>query len=227
LLSEKLLEFSLVGAEWVLWLLVILSVFSVAVMLDRYLMFRRTGVRMEDIEPAFTKAISERDFSAAKKTVENDGFVNNVLRSGIETLEKGPPSDSGAVEQSMLAAIVREKGRHERRLVHLGTIGNNAPFIGLFGTVLGIIQSFDELGRAKTITAEAGQAASQLDTQNNAAVMALLGEALVATAVGILVAIPAVAAYNAFKSRIAERSRTSEAMMRSMLAGLATRRGEG
>lgn len=226
MLSEKLLEFSLVGAEWVLWLLLILSIFSVAVMLDRFLLFRRTNVRMENMEPAFTKAIAARDFEAAGTTVEADGFVNNVLRSGLETLEGGA-ADSGALEQSMMGAIVREKDRHERRLVHLGTIGNNAPFIGLFGTVLGIIQSFDEMGRAKGVTAEAGQAVSQLDTQNNAAVMALLGEALVATAVGILVAIPAVAAYNAFKSRIAERSRTSEAMMRSMLAGLATRRGEG
>ena len=226
MLSEKLLEFSLVGAEWVLWLLVILSVFSVAVMLDRYLAFRRTNVRMEEIEPAFTKAIADRDLSKAKEIVASDGFVTNVLRGGIETMESGA-SESGAVEQSMLAAIVREKDRHERGLVHLGTIGNNAPFIGLFGTVLGIIQSFEQLGQAKGAVGETGQAVSQLDAQNNAAVMALLGEALVATAVGILVAIPAVAAYNAFKSRIAERSRTSEAMMRSMLAGLATRSDEG
>ena len=222
MLSEKLLEFSLVGAEWVLWLLVILSVFSVSIMVDRFLTFRRTNVRMEDIEPAFTKAIAVRDFKAARSTVEADGFVSNVLRSGLETLEGGA-SDSGAVEQSMLAAIVREKDRHERGLVHLGTVGNNAPFIGLFGTVLGIIQSFEQLGQAKQAVGEAGQAVNQLDAQNNSAVMALLGEALVATAVGILVAIPAVAAYNAFKSRIAQRSRTSEAMMRSMLAGLATR----
>ncbi len=226
MLSEKLLEFSLVGAEWVLWLLVILSVFSVSIMVDRFLTFRRTNVRMEDIEPAFTKAIAVRDFKTARSTVEADGFVTNVLRSGLETLEGGA-SDSGAVEQSMLAAIVREKDRHERGLVHLGTVGNNAPFIGLFGTVLGIIQSFEQLGQAKQAVGEAGQAVNQLDAQNNSAVMALLGEALVATAVGILVAIPAVAAYNAFKSRIAQRSRTSEAMMRSMLAGLGTRPVEG
>ena len=82
MLSEKLLEFSLVGAEWVLWLLLILSIFSVAVMLDRFLLFRRTNVRLEDMEPTFTKAIAARDFGAARTTVEADGFVNNVLRSG-------------------------------------------------------------------------------------------------------------------------------------------------
>jgi biopolymer transport protein ExbB/TolQ len=226
LLSEKLLEFSLVGAEWVLWLLVVLSVYSVSVMLDRFLMFRRTDVRMEDVEPAFSKAIASGDFTGAKATVEVDGFVRNVLRSGVETLESGT-RDPGAVEQSMLAAIVREKDRHERRLGFLGTIGNNAPFIGLFGTVLGIIQSFEQLGQAKQAVTEVGKAATELDAQNNSAVMALLGEALVATAVGILVAIPAVAAYNAFKTKIAERSRTSEAMMRSMLAGLSARREDG
>jgi biopolymer transport protein ExbB len=226
LLSEKLLEFSLVGAEWVLWLLVVLSVYSVSVMLDRFLMFRRTDVRMEDIEPAFSHAIAKGDYTAAKTTVEADGFVRNVLRSGVDTLEAGA-DDPGAVEQSMLAAIVREKDRHERRLGFLGTIGNNAPFIGLFGTVLGIIQSFEQLGQSNQAVTDAGKAASELDAQNNSAVMALLGEALVATAVGILVAIPAVAAYNAFKTKIAERSRTSEAMMRSMLAGLSSRREDG
>jgi biopolymer transport protein ExbB len=226
LLSEKLLEFSLVGAEWVLWLLVVLSVYSVSVMLDRFLMFRRTDVRMEDIEPAFSQAIAKGDYTTAKTTVEADGFVRNVLRSGVDTLEVGT-GDPGAVEQSMLAAIVREKDRHERRLGFLGTIGNNAPFIGLFGTVLGIIQSFEQLGQSNQAVTDAGKAASELDAQNNSAVMALLGEALVATAVGILVAIPAVAAYNAFKTKIAERSRTSEAMMRSMLAGLSSRREDG
>ena len=83
------------------------------------------------------------------------------------------------------AAIVeQERLRYERGLAFLGTLGNNAPFVGLFGTVLGIIRAFHDL---------AGNS-----LQGSQAVMAGIAEALVATAVGLLVALPAVATYNAF-----------------------------
>src|SRR5690606_27978756 len=83
-----------------------------------------------------------------------------------------------------------ERDGLERRLGFLGTLGNNAPFIGLFGTVIGVIQAFDALEQG------AAQAASS-------GVMAAIAEALVATAVGIAVALPAVAAYNYLQQRVA------------------------
>ena len=90
----------------------------------------------------------------------------------------------------------------ERRLAFLGTLGNNAPFIGLFGTVLGVVQAFAVLGGAS------GPGADE--------VMSAIAGALVATAVGLFVAIPAVAAYNLFqrvvKSRLAETDATLEAI---------------
>jgi biopolymer transport protein ExbB len=211
MLSERLLQFSLIGAEWVLWLLVILSVYSLAIVADRVLLFFRTREKITELEPQLSKALAECNLDQAKKAVARDSFVRNVLRAGLETMSKGK-FDAGSVEQSMMGAMARERARYDARLTPLGTIGNNAPFIGLFGTVLGIIQAFQELGRM-------GQDAS-LKASNNQIVMGAIGEALVATAVGILVAIPAVAAFNWAKSSIAGRVKNAEALMRSVISGL-------
>jgi biopolymer transport protein ExbB len=206
-LSQRLLEFALIGAEWVLWLLVVLSVYSVAVMLDRLVLYFRTREPIHRIEPPFVTALTEGDLSAAREAVKGDGLVRNVLRAGLAVIE-GEAKDLGHVEQAMLGALARERARYDARLIVLGTVGNNAPFIGLFGTVLGIIQAFHELGQLA-----AGQEASKV-------VMAGVSEALVATGVGIMVAIPAVAAYNASRAHVGARVRQAEALMRSMLSAL-------
>lgn len=85
-------------------------------------------------------------------------------------------------------AIVRYRPPYERYLAFLGTLGNNAPFVGLFGTVIGIIKAFANLA----VGAAEGKAAG------SSVVMAGISEALVATAVGIFVAIPAVVAFNGY-----------------------------
>ena len=95
----------------------------------------------------------------------------------------------------MAGAAALQRMKLERRLAYLGTLGNNAPFIGLFGTVIGVIGAFDELGGGQDAGARRAAAGA-------AAVMASIAEALVATAVGLAVAIPAVAAYNYFQRLI-------------------------
>jgi biopolymer transport protein ExbB len=96
----------------------------------------------------------------------------------------------------------------ERRLGVLGTLGNNAPFVGLLGTVIGIMLAFEEL-------ANAGQGAAA-----TAGVMSSIAEALVATAIGLLVAIPAVAAFNWFQRRIRTITSNSEALAHLLLTHL-------
>src|SRR5437667_2979583 len=86
------------------------------------------------------------------------------------------------------------RGAVEAGLLFLGTLGNNAPFIGLFGTVLGIVHSFRELGAAQPGAGGTG---------NMDNVMNGIAEALISTAIGILVAIPAVVAYNIFSKKAA------------------------
>jgi biopolymer transport protein ExbB len=88
----------------------------------------------------------------------------------------------------MQAEKTRWRRTAERNLIILGTLGNNVPFIGLFGTVLGVIKAFDDLKRTTADSASL--------------VMAGIAEALVATAIGLLVAIPAVVAYNYFNRRL-------------------------
>mgnify|MGYP006307189967 CR=1 FL=1 len=208
MLTERLLEMSLIGAEWVLWLLVILSFFSLAVVVDRIILFVRTRERIRELEPKLIGSLGDCNLAAAQEEVRRDSLVRNVVRAGLDVMAKGHV-DPSAVEQAMMGAMARERDRYEARLPFLGTIGNNAPFIGLFGTVLGIIQAFHQLGKL-----DASQASS------NQIVMSAISEALIATAVGILVAIPAVAAYNWGKSSIASRVKNAESLMRAVLAGL-------
>jgi len=207
MLSERLLELSLVGAEWVLWLLFALSLYSVAVLADRIILYVRTREKIGELEPGLTAALARGDLAGAREQVKRDSLVRNVIRAGLDVISSGK-RDAGTLEQAMLGALSRERARYEARLTPLGTIGNNAPFVGLFGTVLGIIQAFHQLGKL-----DASQAAG------NQLVMSAIGEALVATGVGIMVAIPAVAAFNWAKSSIGARVKHAESLMRGVIAG--------
>ncbi|HEY4059710.1 MAG TPA: MotA/TolQ/ExbB proton channel family protein, partial [Kofleriaceae bacterium] len=111
-----------------------------------------------------------------------------------------------SVEEHKAAAIEHERLRYEKRIAFLGTLGNNAPFIGLFGTVLGIIRAFSDLAAG--------------GGQGTTAVMAGIAESLVATGVGLLVALPAVASYNAFIRRIETTTSATEALSHQILAYL-------
>ena len=114
------------------------------------------------------------------------------------------PGDAVATEQRMMAAATRARLAMERRLAFLGTLGANAPFLGLLGTVVGIVRSF------RALDVSGGKVSAGL--------MAEVGEALVATAIGILVALPAVAAFNAFQRVIKVRLARAEALGRTVLA---------
>ncbi|MBK7859224.1 MAG: MotA/TolQ/ExbB proton channel family protein [Archangiaceae bacterium] len=179
-LTRKLLGVTLGSAEWVLWLLAALSILSIAVMLERALFF--SSHRLADSENLGVR-LARGELDAVKAAVASQkGMEAAVVREAIESASKGPD----AVEEIIAAAVAREKPQYERFLSFLGTLGSNAPFIGLFGTVLGIIKAFNDLGQ----TGAKGNAIQQT-------VMSGISEALVATAVGLAVAIPAVVGYNA------------------------------
>lgn len=112
------------------------------------------------------------------------------------------------LEQLARDALLRSKLAWEKNLSILATIGNNAPFIGLFGTVLGIIKAFHDLSQQAAATGAQG-------------VTSGISEALVATAVGILVAIPAVFAYNMFQRRVKNAVAQAEALKSFMVGKLA------
>jgi biopolymer transport protein ExbB len=201
------------GAGWVLWLLAILSASSLAVALERWLYLRRRGGNLERLARELDVHLRNDDFDRARELLAgNDAVAARVADAGLRLADRG----AAAAEKAMESATALERSRLERRLAYLATVGNNAPFVGLFGTVVGVIHAFEELGHATP--AHAGAAAGQVASQ---AVMASIAEALVATAVGILVALPAVAAYNYLQRRVASLLSATEVLTKLVLAYIA------
>lgn len=169
------------GGEWVLYLLLGASVLSVTIILDRVIYF------LANREPAgevLGQAVAALGRGEMPLMVSSRGAVGRMVRVAAQEWHAGPDR----LKATLLAHRLRERNAAERGLVILGTLGNNAPFIGLFGTVLGIIKAFHDLAVSSS--------------QGPSAVMAGISEALVATAVGILVAIPAVIAFNLCQRQI-------------------------
>lgn len=195
-----------IGATWVLWLLLGLSVLAVALGIERlwfYLQERKPAAAVR----LALKAVGEGDFERAKDAVKGQRSIDAaVIRTALEHAAAGPES----VEEHIQATIEAERGRYERGLAFLGTLGNNAPFIGLFGTVLGIIRAFSDLAQD---TSGAGQA-----------VMAGIAESLVTTCIGLAVALPAVAVYNACARHVERTTAGAEGVMHSLLGYLKARR---
>jgi biopolymer transport protein ExbB len=199
-LTSKLLAVFTGNAEWVLWLLAFFSVISVAVMLERAIYFSTHGLPNSD---EVLLKLAKGDLAAVKSLLgTRKGMEASVLREGIDWSDRGPDS----VQEVIDATMARERPRYERFLSILGTLGSNTPFIGLFGTVLGIIKAFKDLGLSSAKGAEV-----------QSTVMAGISEALVATAVGLAVAIPAVIGYNilqrAVKNTVARSSALGHALV--------------
>jgi biopolymer transport protein ExbB/biopolymer transport protein TolQ len=189
MIVERLLKVALLGSSWVLYLLLALSVFSFSTMFERYLYFKRHAVDFEALRRQLRKHLQDEDLGSAEKLLATSKAIE--ARVALEALRwsSGGP---GAMTDAVDSELSRVKTELERGSNLLGTLGNNAPFIGLLGTVLGVIISFHALG-------DAGQ-----NTQAMGGVMAGIAEALVATGVGLFVALPAVVAYNVIQKRIAE-----------------------
>lgn len=161
--------------------LALFSVASIAIMLERAWTFRNFRLNLEGFSFRLKETVSEKGLDAGAALCGADkGPLGPVFLSGFK--KKGRSKD--VITDAMELAGRAELQRLERFLGVLGTIGSTAPFIGLFGTVLGIIRAFSDLA--------ATQGASP------AAVADGIAEALVATAAGLFVAVPAVMAYNFF-----------------------------
>ncbi len=201
-LVEKLLGLTLLGTEWVLWLLLILSVVSVALMFERYIFFSRIKIDFPNFYEKLTQYMIRQEIDSAKVLCEQQSasLECQVALKGLNLLGKGKQ----AAEETMVSTIIGSRQILDRGLIVLGTLGSNAPFIGLFGTVLGIIKSFHDL--------------SLNPAGGPSVVMAGISESLVATALGLMVAIPAVVAFNTFQRSVKKRIANSEAIMKMILA---------
>lgn len=206
MLTETLAQFlESVGAEWVLWLLLSLLLVALVVMVERALFFRRHKVDSVELSKQVIAAVREGGPAKAREQLRGvGGMQGGVLHAALDAWDDGVD----AVEEVVQASIARERSFYDRWLPVLGTLGNSAPFIGLLGTVIGILTAFAALG--------SGLEGAELKGK----VMAEIGEALVATAVGLGVAIPCVVAFNLFKNRIKAMANDTEGMARLLLAHL-------
>jgi biopolymer transport protein ExbB len=192
------------GSRWVLWLLLGLSILAIAVIAERIWFFIQEQSPRAKLASAMAALRESGPTAAAAKLVGERSMEATVARACLDHAKDG----AAAVEEHKAAALELERIRYEKRLAFLGTLGNNAPFIGLFGTVLGIIRAFNDLA-ANT-------------AQGSQAVMSGIAEALVATGIGLLVALPAVATYNAFIRRVETATSSSEAVAHQILAHIKT-----
>ena len=207
MLTEKLLEVAKVGGEWVLYGLILLSIGSIAVTLERLLYFVRNSAKMEVLIPALMSKVSKGDLDGAEQVLRKDR--SEEARMALRIMEwRGDGRD--ALRRILDAVILERRPVLEKGTVFLGTVGNNAPFIGLFGTVLGVVQAFEKLGKG---TAAGG--AGSMD-----GVMSAISEALIATAVGIMVAIPAVVAFNMISRRAQRIEENVERLSNILIANL-------
>jgi len=206
-ITERFLAFTLLGAEWVLWLLIALSIVSFAIMIERAYYFLTHTVDVDSLGGDLRRLLAKGNVGDARSRVKgSDTAEMTVVAAGLDEVERGVD----AVAEAMVGRKAHERMRLERNLAFLGTLGNNAPFIGLFGTVLGIIRAFHDLSG---------------NQQGGAAVvMAGISEALVATAVGLMVAIPAVVGFNYFNRRVRQTLANVDTLAHVVLAQL---KGEG
>lgn len=184
-LSKSFVDFAQLGAEWVLWLLIGLSVISIGVMIDRFLWFRArdtdTDAFNRELRGAFTRDEIDR---VVDKYKDSSAIPIQVALRGLSERKHG----ADAAAEAMHGERARWRRTADKNLIVLGTLGNNVPFVGLFGTVLGVMSAFVEL--------------TLKDAEAEKRTLETIAEALSATAFGLFVAIPAVIAFNYFTRRI-------------------------
>jgi biopolymer transport protein TolQ len=187
MLTERLFNIAQGGAEAILWLLLIVSVISIGLILERWITLRGISVRSKRVKARMREAVQSNNLDDLEDlSKDRDSLEGRALSYGLRHVKE---TGTNGLPEVINAYALLERPNLERSLNILATIGSNAPFVGLLGTVLGIMKAFRDLSAAGT-------------SAGNQTVMLGIAEALVATAVGLVVAIPAVIAYNAFSRQV-------------------------
>ncbi len=185
----------------VMWILLAFSIAALAVIVERWLVLRSAKINVNEFLAKLRKALivnkSLRD--AIKICEQYKGPLASIMKAGL--LKYGQPKED--IEKTIETAALHEMARLEKRLILLASVANVSPLLGFFGTVSGMIKSFDAL-------AEQG-------LSNPGAVAAGISEALVTTAAGLAVAIPVQLAYNYFMNSINKSVRDIETSTNMLL----------
>lgn len=202
MLTEKLFNLAQGGAEIILYILLLLSVISIGLILERLVTLGAVKRKSDKVKERIKEALASHNYADIEELArDRDSLEGRALSYGLRHIkEKG----ISGLEEVFSAYALVERPALERSLNFLATVGSNAPFIGLLGTVLGIMKAFRDL--SNNIGA------------GNEAVMLGIAEALVATAVGLIVAIPAVIAYNHFQRQVRASMHSLESVRELCLA---------
>jgi biopolymer transport protein TolQ len=191
----------------VLGILLIASLWSWAIILGKLGGFRRAAAQSKKFLRAFRKATRLQEIATVSEQFKPSPLVN-VFDEVYETYRRqtggyGPPRNIVALERAAQTASSESLTLMESRLTWLATIGAISPFVGLFGTIMGIVDAFHGLGQAGSATLRA--------------VAPGVSEALITTAAGLLVAVPAVVAYNQYTARCRDFAARMDDFARELL----------
>ncbi len=183
---ESMYKIAEASANFILYFMGFLSIVSLTIIIERWLTLRKISKNSKAIGAKFQEVITTQDTSKIKELSNYHGSIEGrALSYGLNYLNKN--SESG-MDELFSSFKTMEKPKLEGNLYILGTIASNAPYIGLLGTVMGIMKAFNDLGNSPG--------------QGNEVVMTGIGHALVSTAVGLALAIPAVVAFNFFAKKV-------------------------
>ena len=175
--------------KFVIIILIACSIFSWALIFDKFKLFKNINKSIEDFEKKFWKAKSAESFSNSLPANSNDPAIlifKTAMNELLKTKRQSSAVQAARVGRILEIATDTEIKKVEKNFTFLATVGSTAPFIGLFGTVWGIMNSFQSIAISRNTSL--------------AIVAPGIAEALFATALGLLAAIPAVVAYNKFNN---------------------------
>lgn len=193
--------------QCVLAVLIVLSLMSWTVIFRKFIQVNRAQRQTEEFESRFWSGTElSKLLETANRNREASGLEERIFAAGMSEYLKQQQSSGDVVNgvtRAMRAVFSREMDHLERGLPLLASIGSTSPYIGLFGTVWGIMNAFTGL--------------SSLENASLAVVAPGIAEALVATAIGLFAAIPAVAAYNYFNNRVGRLSTRADGFSEEFL----------
>ena len=207
-LIQTFLHLAQLGAEWVMWRLLAMGFIAAVLVFERLYLYMSTKVNVTRLARKLLELLQAGRLEQAQELVKKGRAIEErVIADALALYVEGPD----AVEEIVQASLINERQRYERSLSYLGIVGSNGPFIGLLGTVIGVILAFAELGRNPKGGLEV--------------VGPGISEALVATAVGLLVAIPSVVASTSSRRCSSRVSTTPTSCARMVIAQLKSKSG--
>ncbi|MBL7544225.1 MAG: MotA/TolQ/ExbB proton channel family protein [Bdellovibrionaceae bacterium] len=184
-MNERIFAVAHLADQVVLYLLLGLCLMSLYMIIDRYFFLKNLVQQCLAFKKDVAPLIQNANFNALERMVHTDSLPNRTLKMALQHCRTSATPNLTSLVESIKNL---NKPQQEKYLGFLATVGSNAPYIGLFGTVLGIMKSFNDM--------------AQTTAQGQGSVMAGISSALIATAAGLLAAIPAVLAYNYFQKQV-------------------------